>query len=151
MLSPSNVIFALKVAVAVVTVLLLASLMAVARGNYRLHGRINTLFFVLTLTALVGLELVARLMEPDEFRSYFDATNSWSNLRVHLSFAVPAAMVLPLMLYTGRKGKRRTHLTVAVLFGVLWTGTFITGVFFLPHTRVSPDHQAPIGSVQEPR
>ena len=36
------------------TVLLAASLTALARGNIRLHGRINYVFFALTLIALLG-------------------------------------------------------------------------------------------------
>jgi hypothetical protein len=137
-LSPPTIIFALKVAVVAVTLLLLVSLVAASRGNYRLHGRINTAFFVLTLTALVGLEVVARLLEPDRFREYFDATDAWGSLRAHLSFALPAAVLLPIMLLSGLTRRRRVHLTLAVLFGILWTGTFITGVFFLPHGRLTP-------------
>ena len=52
MLTGPNVILTLKVAVAAVTVLLLASLVALARGQYRLHGRINLVFFTLTLAAV---------------------------------------------------------------------------------------------------
>jgi hypothetical protein len=37
------------------------------------------------------------------------------------------------MLFTGWRHKRKAHLTLAAVFAVLWTGTFITGVFFLPH------------------
>jgi hypothetical protein len=40
---------------------------------------------------------------------------------------------MPMMLYTGLTGRRRVHLSLAVVFGALWTGTFLTGVFFLPH------------------
>jgi len=28
------------------------------------------------------------------------------------------------------RGYRRVHLTLAAIFGVLWTATFITGIFF---------------------
>ena len=45
MLSPGDVILALKIAVGAVTVLLAASLVALAAGRPRLHGRINTVFF----------------------------------------------------------------------------------------------------------
>ena len=107
---------------------------ALARGNYRLHGRINLVFSMLTLAALLGLEAVARLVDPELFRVYFDRTETWELLYVHLCFAIPSALLLPLMLYTGLRGLRSIHLTLAVLFGALWTGTFITGVFFLPHS-----------------
>src|SRR5206468_5348578 len=70
-LTGPNVILALKVAVAAVTVLLLASLVALVRRNYRLHGRINLAFFVLTLTAVLGLELLIRVYDPGLF-DYFD-------------------------------------------------------------------------------
>lgn len=134
MLTAWNTILLLKIAVTAVTVLLLASLAALARGNYRLHGRINMVFFILTLTALLGLEGVARLAEPEMFGRYFKETNTENALSVHLTFSIPAALLLPFMLYTGLKRKRRIHLTLAVLFSVLWMGTFITGLFFLPHS-----------------
>jgi uncharacterized membrane protein YozB (DUF420 family) len=128
-----NVILVLKVAVAAVTVLLLASLVALWRGNYRLHGRINIVFFTLTLAALVGLEVVARLLEPEMFKDYFEEHGAWTALTVHLCFSVPAAVLLPFLLFTGLRRRRFLHLNLAVLFLVLWTGTFITGVFYLPH------------------
>ena len=46
------VILALKIAVAAVTALLVLSLVVLWRGNQRLHGRLNLVFFVLTLTAV---------------------------------------------------------------------------------------------------
>ena len=131
MLTGPNVILALKVAVAAVTVLLLASLAALVRRNYRLHGRINLAFFVLTLTAVLGLELVIRVYDPALF-DYFDE-DTRQVMRVHLMFSVPSAILLPVMYFTGRTGRGRVHVVLAVLFGALWTGTFVTGVFFLPH------------------
>jgi uncharacterized membrane protein YozB (DUF420 family) len=128
-----SIILALKIAVSAVTVLLLVSFLALLRGNIRLHGRINTVFFVLTICALVGLEVVARVLEPDLFNEFFTRKNAWTSLYVHLCFSLPAALLLPFMLYTGWRHKRKAHLTLAAFFGVLWTGTFITGIFFLPH------------------
>ncbi len=133
MLTPWNIILVLKFAVIAVTLLLLCSLLAIARGNYRLHGRLNVVFFVLTLAALLGLEGAARLVEPEMFAAYFRETGAEKALYTHLSFSIPAALLLPLMLFTGLKHFRRTHLSLAVLFGILWTGTFITGIFYLPH------------------
>ena len=130
-----NVLLILKIAVVAVTLLLLASLVALLRGNYRLHGRINVVFFTLTMTALLGLEVVARVLQPDIFNEFFQATDAWTALYVHLSFSLPAALLLPCMLYTGLRGKRWLHLRLAALFGILWAGTFVTGVFFLPHSR----------------
>lgn len=131
MLTGPNVILALKVAVAAVTVLLLASLVALVRRNYRLHGRINLAFFILTLTAVLGLELVIRVYDPGLFDYFDDETRQ--AMRVHLMFSVPSAILLPVMYFTGRAGRGRVHVALAVLFGALWTGTFVTGVFFLPH------------------
>ena len=51
-----------------------------------------------------------------------------------ISLTVPSALLMPLMLYTGLRGLRAVHLGLAVVFVVLWAGTFVTGVFFLPHT-----------------
>jgi Protein of unknown function (DUF420) len=128
-----TIILILKIAVIAVTLLLLCSLVALAKGNYRLHGRINTVFFLLTLVALVGLEVVARVLSPTLFADYFDYHQAQANLRVHLSFSMPAAVMLPFMLVTGLRRRRTWHVGMAVIFLVLWTGTFITGVFFLPH------------------
>jgi hypothetical protein len=133
------VIITLKIAVALVTVLFLSSLAALARGNYRLHGRINLAFFVLTLTAVLGLEVVSRLVYPlvsgddRDLFSYFDPATRQA-LRIHLCFSVPSALVLPVMLYLGLTHRRWAHVTLGVLFALLWTGTFVTGIFFLPHT-----------------
>jgi len=133
-LTAENVILTLKIAVIGVTLLFLSSLVALARGNYRLHGRINLVFCMLTLAALLGLEVVARLVEPDLFKDHFNRTQTWEALYIHLCFAMPSALVLPLMLYTGLRGMRAVHLGLAVVFVILWTGTFTTGVFFLPHS-----------------
>jgi len=126
-----DVILTLKIAVIAVTLLLLASLAALARGNYRLHGRINLVFFTLTLVALFGLEVITRLIQPDIF-DYMNETTRRA-LTIHLCFSVPAALLMPAMLYTGLTNRRGLHLALAYLFGALWVGTFVTGVFFLPH------------------
>jgi hypothetical protein len=78
------VILILKIAVATVTVLWIASLIALARGNLRLHGRINIAFFALTLAALVGLELIARIISPDIFDTYLEKNKTV--MAVHLCF-----------------------------------------------------------------
>jgi hypothetical protein len=128
-----NIILTLKIAVIAVTLLLLMSLAALARGRYRLHGRLNLIFFTLTLAALFGLEFLVRFLNPSPLEAYLGDEGHLQALRIHLSFSVPAAIVMPAMLYTGLTHRRAIHLTLAMIFGVLWTGTFITGVFFLPH------------------
>src|SRR6266446_510121 len=132
MLTGPEVILVLKVAVCTVTLLLLTALVAVARGNYWLHGRINMVFFVLTVTALFGLELVARVIDPALF-DYFDERTR-RILAIHLCFALPSAAIMPVMLFTGLTHRRRWHLTLAAVFAIFWIGTFVTGVFFLPHS-----------------
>ncbi|MBI1914555.1 MAG: DUF420 domain-containing protein [Planctomycetes bacterium] len=134
MLTGPNVILVLKVAVASVTVLLLASFVALWRGNYRLHGRINLVFFALTAATLAGFEGLIRVLRPELF-DYIDQNDEIRQaLNIHLCFAVPSALLMPVMLYTGLTRRRALHLRLAYLFGALWTGTFLTGVFFLPHT-----------------
>ena len=131
MLTAETIIVTLKVAVVAVTLLLIGSLLALARGNYRLHGRINLAFAALSIAALLGLEVLARFVNPQLF-DYFDA-DTLQALRIHLCFSVPAAVLLPVMLYTGLTHRRRLHIALAILFSLLWAGTFITGVFWLPH------------------
>jgi uncharacterized membrane protein YozB (DUF420 family) len=126
-----NVILALKVAVVAVTVLLVASLAAIAAGRRRLHGRINTAFFTLTVAALILFEVVIRFLNPTLTSDFDDATRR--ALTVHLGFSIPAALLLPVMLFSGLKRRRSLHLLVGSVFLVLWAGTFVTGVFFLPH------------------
>jgi hypothetical protein len=125
------VILVLKIAVIAVTLLWLASLVALALGKTRLHGRINIVFFALTLAALIGLEVIVRIVSPGIFDDY--QHHMESAMVVHLSFSVPAAVLLFVMLFTGLKHHRKFHIAAGILFSVLWTGTFITGVFFLRH------------------
>jgi len=135
MLTGPVVILMLKIAVSAVTVLLLTSLAALWLGKYRLHGRINLLFFSLTILALVGFEGIIRIIKPEIFDYFQMPENADLNraLSIHLWFAIPSALLMPAMLSTGLKKRRNVHLSLAVLFGVLWTGTFVTGIFFLPH------------------
>ena len=131
MLTGPNVILTLKIAVAAVTVLLVASLVALAGGKVRLHGRINLAFFILTLAAVLGLEVVIRFIDPEVFEYIRSKPDLARNLRIHLCFSVPSLLLMPAMLYTGLKRLRRVHLTLAAIFGIAWVGTFITGIFFL--------------------
>ena len=55
-----QILLILKVLVAAVTVLFAASLVALARKNFKLHGRINTAFFVLTMLTVIVFELLIR-------------------------------------------------------------------------------------------
>jgi len=41
--------------------------------------------------------------------------------------------VLLVMLSTGLTHHRVLHVATGVLFALLWAGTFVTGIFFLPH------------------
>lgn len=131
------VILVLKVAVVAVTVLLAASLTALACGNIRLHGRINYAFFALTLGALVGLEVIVRLIDPDLMDNFLEKHNAKETLRTHLMFSMPAAIVLFAMLYTGLRRSRSVHIGLGIAFLVLWAGTFVTGVFYLPHQELA--------------
>ncbi len=134
MLTGPNVILALKIAVALVTVILLASLVALLRGQYRLHGRLNLVFFILTLAAVLGFEVVIRVLRPEVFDYIKNNEDLNQALRIHLCFSVPALLLMPAMLYTGLTHQRRLHLTLATLFAVAWAGTFVTGIFYLPVT-----------------
>ena len=93
MLIGPNIILALQVAVVAVTVLLVASLVALAGGRYRLHGRINLAFFILTLAAVLGLEVVIRFIEPEVFDYIRGKPELARNLRIHLCFSVPSLLL----------------------------------------------------------
>jgi hypothetical protein len=127
------ILLILKIAVAAVTVLWLLSLIALALGRIRLHGRINLVFFALTLSALIGLELITNILNPGLIEDFLRSKQAEGSLRVHLCFSVPSAALLFIMLFTGLKHKRLWHIATGILFSVLWIGTFITGIFFLPH------------------
>lgn len=128
--SGPTLILVLKVAVSAVTVLLVAALVALARGNYRLHGRLNLTFFVLTVSTVLAFETLLQL--GADVKSHMNEFER-KTLNVHLCFAGPLPLVMGLMLYTGLRHQRRAHLFLSVIFAILWIGTFITGVFFLPH------------------
>jgi hypothetical protein len=127
------VILVLKIAVSAVTVLLGASLLALRFKRVRLHGFINAVAFGLTYATLLGLELLIRLIQPDVFAFIQENPDSMLRLRIHLGFAIPAALMMPVMLWTGYYGPRRLHLTLAGVFGIVWLGTWLTGVIGLPH------------------
>jgi hypothetical protein len=133
MLTGPNVILTLKIAVAAVTVLLLASLIALASGRRRLHGQINLYFFILTMAAVLGLEVLVRFVNPDVFKYLDEDENARRMLHIHLCFSVPSAVMLPVMYFTGRTGRGRLHFALSLVFVILWAGTFVTGIFFLPH------------------
>jgi hypothetical protein len=130
-LTGPNVILTLKAAVAAVTLILLASLVCLLRGKYRWHGRLNIVFFVLTLTAVLGLEGIIRFINPNLF-DYFSAETR-RMMTIHLSFSIPSTILLPVMLVSGLRRRRIFHISVGVVFLVCWIGTFVTGIFFLPH------------------
>jgi hypothetical protein len=132
--APEVVILILKIAVIAVTVILAASMTALALKRYKLHGQINVVFFVLVVIALIGFELTARVLSPGMLQEYMEQQGAVTELRIHLCFSVPSALLLPAMLYSGKTHRRRFHVSLGVVFLALWTGTFITGVFFLPHT-----------------
>ncbi len=133
MLTGPDAILMLKTAVVAVTVILAASIVALLRKNYRLHGRINLVFMMLTLAAVFGLEFLIRIQDPKMFDYFDDATRRI--MAIHLCFSVPAAVLLPIMYFTGKTGRRRTHYVLAAVFSVCWIGTFVTGVFYLPHNQ----------------
>jgi hypothetical protein len=125
-----QIILTLKVLVATVTVLLLASLVALAMGKRRLHGQINTVFFALTMLTVFGFEGLIQFGVP--ITSAFDEP-AREALKIHLCFAIPSALLLPVMLLTGKTGRRSLHIGFAVVFSIVWAGTFVTGIFYLPH------------------
>lgn len=131
-----DIILVLKIAVSAVTLILLAALVALACGKVRLHGRINIVFFVLTIATVILFELLIRLgslIEPG-----WSITAGWTEpqlfaLRIHLCFVIPLMAVLPAMLVTGLRRYRRVHIGLAVIFSIQWLGMLVTGVGFLPH------------------
>ena len=127
--SGPEIILTLKVLVAAVTVLFACAVAAILAGRKRLHGRLNTAFFVLTMTTVLGFELLIRLGSDVTATFTEDQLRA---LRVHLTFAIPAAVVMPVMFWSGWTGRKRLHLMLAALFVVLWAGTLVTGLL-LPH------------------
>jgi hypothetical protein len=132
--SGPQIILTLKILVAAVTVLFATSLVALAMKKPRLHGRINTVFFALTMLTVVGFEVLLQFVDVTEKFT----PEALQALRIHLWFAVPSAVLLPVMLFTGLTGRKTVHVVFAVAFAIMWTGTFVTGVFFLPHTGAIP-------------
>ena len=119
-----QIIVALKVLVVAVTVLLVASLVALVRKRPRLHGQINTAFFVLTVLTVAAFEALLRWVDV----SATFGPEARTALRTHLYFAVPSALLLPAMLVSGKMRRKRLHVALAVVFGALWAGTVVTGL-----------------------
>lgn len=119
-----QIILALKVLVVTVTLLLLASLVALVLKRPRLHGHINTAFFVLTMATVAGFEA---LLQWVDVSAAFDGAARQA-LRTHLWFSVPSALLLPAMIISGKMRLKQLHLALAAVFLLLWTGTVITGL-----------------------
>ena len=119
-----QIILTLKVLVVAVTILLLLSLVALLLKRPRLHGHINTVFFVLTMATVAGFEA---LLQWVDVASAFDP-EARQALRTHLWFSVPSALLLPAMIVSGKMQWKRLHLALAAVFLLLWTGTVITGL-----------------------
>ncbi|MCS6866893.1 MAG: hypothetical protein RMJ56_13650 [Gemmataceae bacterium] len=123
----------LQGAVLAVTALLVASLIALALGRRTLHGKLNTIFFLLAVITVLGLEVVVRIVWPHLSAEFFDPAGPYRRpLLIHLCFSVPATVILAVMMYTGRFRHRATHRALSGLFLILWTGTVVTGVGYLP-------------------
>ena len=84
------------------------------------------------MIAVLGLEGLVQLSGGAMFADLFDNPQTRGLLYLHLCFSTPSAVVLIAMLYTGLKRKRDVHLFLAGIFVVLWIGTIITGIFYLP-------------------
>jgi uncharacterized membrane protein len=132
MLTGPTILVTLKILVSLVTVLFAGSLVALAMRKKKLHGQINTVFFLLTMLTVVVFEVLIRFV--------VDVTTTFSPearqaLRVHLCFSIPAAILLPVMLFTGRRTRLRSsrlHIALGVVFLILWISTAWTGIVNLP-------------------
>lgn len=125
MLSGPLIILTLKVLVSLVTVIYLTAIVALVKGALRWHGRLNTLFFVLTMTTVVAFEVLLRF--GTDVSSSF-SPEAREALRVHLMFSIPSTLLLPLMIVSGWIRWRRAHVPLGVLFSLCWLGTLITGL-----------------------
>ena len=130
MLDGPTIILILKVLVSAVTALFASSLVALAFGQKRVHGQINRLFFILTIGTVLIFELLLRL-GTDVTSQFSDEARS--ALRTHLYFSIPSALILPVMLVSGLKKRKTLHIATGLVFLCGWIGTFVTGIFFLPH------------------
>jgi hypothetical protein len=130
MLTGPNIILTLKIAVGLCTLMLLCSLVALALGRPRLHGRINFTVAILLFVAVLGLEVLLRFAGIN-VSAHLDDDAKYA-LNVHLCFSIPLLPALVIMLVTGRNRWIRLHLAAAVVFVMLWIGMFVTGIFFLP-------------------
>jgi len=134
-MNAATVILVLQVAVTAVSVLLVAALVALALGRRSLHGLLNTVFFWIALSAVLGLEVAVRILWPNLSVEFFDPAGPYRRpLLLHLSFSIPATVILGAMMYTGRAHRGQTHRALSALFLIFWTGTVMTGLFGLPNS-----------------
>ena len=111
-----EIILTLKVLVTAVTVLFACAVAAILAGHKRLHGRLNVAFFVLTMTTVVGFEVLIRL-GTDVTASFSDEARQM--LRIHLGFALPAARLPELRVAMEAAPNRRSYIRLAVIRSLL--------------------------------
>ena len=88
---------------------------AAVRGALWMGGALQSF----TLMAVAVRELLRTL-------GYFEI--------LFLRSAACLVFLLPVMMLSGVKHWKRLHVATGVLFTLFWIGTFITWVFFLPHS-----------------
>ena len=88
------------------------------------------------LATVIGFEFIIRFVQPD-LTGQFSAAQLEA-LHIHLCFSIPSAVLVPAMLYTGKRRYKQLHKVLAAGFVILWAGTVVTGVFFLPHSFDAP-------------
>jgi hypothetical protein len=126
-----QVILILKIAVISTTILLAASIVALAKKRPRLHGQLNVWVAILLLSAVILFEGVIRLLGVD-VTEHMNA-QAQLILKIHLFFVIPLIPFLILMLMSGLGRRIKIHLQFTAVFLILWLGMLITGMM-LPHS-----------------
>lgn len=73
------------------------------------------------------------MIDPVLFSGLWKNPELAKSLKIHLCFAVPSALLMGIMLFTGLRKFKVLHRRVAIVFLVCWIGTFYTGIFWLPN------------------
>jgi uncharacterized membrane protein YozB (DUF420 family) len=127
----------LQIAVSLMTPLLLFGIVQAAKGNIKLHKRINGGIVLVVLIAVIGLVLSSQVfgfdynsISTDEAMINLGPAEMKTRLIIHRTFSNLLFITLLVTTFSGAVKKYKLHKTMGKLSLFFWFGTLISALLF---------------------